>query len=380
MFLPLRKVGLVCLLMFSAPVWSQDVGISGVRIEDLVKYQPESITHLAQLNREISAQLGSVLGGKPIDRILNIVIDEKPLQNGNSINYSVTAFIRYKSGAIQFEKLMVTTNASGTSMRTHLMRSIALSQTNFKVSVGLVDKVVQVLDQENEIRMVFPLGVGSFDEGILNQETSLLTPRFKNAYLSKHAAIQSRTSPKYFAGKPFIRILDGDEKAHTPIGFHAQPNLDPFIRAFDSHGCIRMQTNDLEALYFLVAHHSKSYIPITVSYHLEETITHPFPKRESSYKGIMNTGSKNSPRYTIDRDHLVQTATRQGTPPVHLLYDFDEDNNEEYFDYSSEPCKIKSFGKEPRNGWAYSLTSTLAWQRCDPRQERNRLYRFWVHR
>ncbi len=380
MFLPIRKVGLVCLLMFSAPVWAQDAGISGVRLEDLIKHRPQAVSHLGQVNREISANLSSVLGGRDIDRVLNIVIDEKPTQNGDSVIYPMTAFIRYKNGQIQFEKILVTMNSQGANIRAQLIRSIPLSQTDFKVTVGLVERVAQVVDEEKNIRMVFPLGVGSFDEGILNQETSLLTPRFRTAYLSKHAAIQSRTTPKYFAGKPFIRILDGEKKAHTAIGFHAQPNLDPFIRAFDSHGCMRMQTNDLEALYFLVAHHSKAYIPITVSYNLDEEVAHPFPKRESSYQGIMNTGSKNSPSYTIDRDYLVQTASRKGAPPVHLLYDFDEDHNEEYFNYSSEPCKIKSFGKEPKNGWSSSLTSTLAWERCDPRKQRNTLYRLWVHR
>jgi hypothetical protein len=206
-----------------------------------------------------------------------------------------------------------------------------------------------------------------------------LTPRFKEGYLSKHVAIEERSKPRYFSDKPFIRVLWGSEKKYTGIGFHAQPNLDPFIRAFDSHGCIRMPLEDLELFFHLVDSNPLTYIPITITYHLDIDVDHPFPKVESSYKRVQNVGSIHNPKYTIDRDYLVQTHSKKGTPPVEMLYDFPQDDYENYFSYNSQPCKKKSFGDEPSKGWSYELSSTLKFQRCEPRERRNILYRWWVH-
>lgn len=361
---------LVC--FFSPQAFSLDSGLVGVQFDDIIRHQSELLPEASSLKRFVEEQQAQ-------QKVLFAGLEKEPSFDQGSQSYQVLAFVQYSSNRLIFERMSVARLGSS-SFRLISKQSIPLSQTDFSVEVGLIEKVVVLKDQRNDFLMMFPLGVGSFDEGILNQDYSLLTPRFKNAYLSKRAVIEKRTKPKYFAGKPFIRLLDGDEKLHTPIGFHAQPNLDPFIRAFDSHGCMRMQLNDLDLLYLLVAFNPKNYIPITVSYDLEYPVVHPFPKRTSSYQGILNVGSQNNPMYTLDRDHLVQTTYRQGTPPIHRLRDMDEDNNEELFNYSSEPCRIKSFGKQPRAGWSDSLTSTMKWQRCKPRTERNTLYRLWVHR
>jgi hypothetical protein len=354
-----------------------DKGIIGVNFDDIARHKSSSLPEASALKSYIEGQQIRLFTG--FDKILFLGLENLPQVQGTATRYDVLAFVQYPGRRLVFERLSILADAPR-SFRVLSQASVNLSQTNFRVEVGLVEKIAVLSDKENDLTMIFPLGVGSFDEGILNEEYSLLTPRFKNAYLSKRAVIESRTTPRYFAGKPFIRLLDGEQKAHTPIGFHAQPNLDNFIRAFDSHGCIRMQLNDLDLLYLLVAQNPRNYIPITVAYHLDYEVSHPFPKRVSSYQGIYNVGTRSNPMYTLDRDHLVQTTYRKGQPPVHLLFDQEDDNNEEFFNYSSEPCRIKSFGKEPRRGWAESLTSTLKWQRCQPRTQRNTLYRLWVHR
>src|SRR5690606_4421436 len=87
------------------------------------------------------------------------------------------------------------------------IETIPLAQTNFEVEVGLIDRKVIIKDYANSLKMIFPLGVGGFDEGIQNLgATGLVTPRFQSAWLDKREAYASRTKPAYFAGKPFLRI------------------------------------------------------------------------------------------------------------------------------------------------------------------------------
>jgi hypothetical protein len=378
---PLSLLAAIWLSLSASLAFGFEDGVIGVRLSDLERHAAGRVQAAGRLNQTIENESTQFfLTGKDVEKVLMSFLDDRPQVQGNSTIYQVTSFVQYTSGELVFERMSVSLNRNSGQFSINLVDSIDLQDTDFRVEVGLVDRVAHVFDARRGLRMVFPLGVGSFDEGILNEEYSLLTPRFKNGFLSKRVAIESRTSPRYFAGKPFIRILDGDQKAHTAIGFHAQPNLAPFIRAFDSHGCIRMQLDDLELFYLFVAHNPKQYIPITVNYRLAQTIEHPFPKRNRTFQTVQNVGTAREPMYTIDRDYLVQTHAVGREAPVHRLIDHSWDNNEEVFKYSSEPCRIKSFGNEPRSGWPASLTSNIAWERCEARNRRNRLYRMWVHR
>lgn len=351
----------------------------GIRLADMVNHG-NNVPGLSEVEQYVQqVQTVAFQSGEAIQTLHNVTLSALPTQKSGLALYPLVALVEYTSGQIVFEKFTVTRNLRSGQMSYQMNRSINLSQTRLRAKVALIERILLITDDNSDIRMTFPLGVGSFDEAILNEEPSLLTPRFKVGFLSKQNIIKERTKPKYFAGKPFIRVLWGKNKMHTGIGFHAQPNLDPFIRAFDSHGCIRMQLADLEMLYSLVAENPLTHIPITITYDIDELVFHPFPKRDKSYMGVANVGSNSNPLYTIDRDYLVQTGSRSREVPTHILRDFAEDDYENVFNYSSEPCKIKSFGKEPRNGWDESLTSTIAFQRCDPRKRRNRLYRMFVH-
>lgn len=354
--------------------------VTGVRLEDLAKYStavPGISAVVEQLDQLDERYFRSA---EDIEKLHIVTLRDRPFRNsvGQTV-YPLTAFVEYDDKVFYFEKFDFVESRYGRGFSFRSVESISLEQTRFEAKVGLVKRLIYLEDRQSDIELVFPLGVGSFDEGVFNREASLLTPRFKEGYLSKHVAIEERSKPRYFADKPFIRVLWGSEKKHTGIGFHAQPNLDTFIRAFDSHGCIRMQLDDLEMFFHLVKSNPLTYIPITINYHLDIEVDHPFPKTEKSYKRVQNVGSHYRPKYTIDRDYLVQTEYTRGAPPVELLNDFSRDDYESYFNYSSQPCKIKSFGDEPKRGWSDSLTSTLAFQRCKPREKKNWLYRLWVH-
>lgn len=354
--------------------------IVGVRLEHLAKYSNAvpGISRLAEQTQELDERFFRTR--RDLEKVHTVTLREAPYTNSSSETvYPLTAFVEYDDRVFYFEQFDLIKTSFSERLQFRSVESISLDQTRFTAKVGLVKRVLYLEDTRSDIELVFPLGVGSFDEGVFNREASLLTPRFKEGYLSKRVAIEERSKPRYFSDKPFIRVLWGSEKKYTGIGFHAQPNLDTFIRAFDSHGCIRMPLEDLELFFHLVDSNPITYIPITITYHLDIDVDHPFPKTEQSYKRVQNVGSEYSPKYTIDRDYLVQTQYKRGAPPVELLNDFAADDYENYFNYSSQPCKTKSFGDEPDRGWSEALTSSLAFQRCKPRERRNRLYRWWVH-
>lgn len=378
---PMQAV-LTALLVVLATFFSAqaDDQIVGVRLEHLSQYSKAlpGAADLVQQTQQLDERFFRT--HRKLEKVHIVTLTDSPYTNSSAEKvYPLMAFVEYDDKVFYFEQFDLIKSSYGQRYQFRPVESISLGQTRFKAKVGLVKRVLYLEDTRSDIQLIFPLGVGSFDEAVFNREASLLTPRFKEGYLSKRVAIEKRSKPRYFSDKPFIRVLWGSEKKYTGIGFHAQPNLDTFIRAFDSHGCIRMPLDDLELFFHLVDSNPLTYIPITITYHLDIDVDHPFPKTQNSYKRVQNVGSEYRPKYTIDRDYLVQTEYKKGTPPVDLLYDFVEDDYENYFNYSSQPCKTKSFGDEPRDGWDEALTSKLAFQRCKPRKKRNLLYRWWVH-
>ncbi|CBW26669.1 hypothetical protein BMS_1849 [Halobacteriovorax marinus SJ] len=316
--------------------------VVGVRVEDVVKHLPSFVPGLAHVSKELLKDQDQYFGDKgKVDEVLNLFFNELPKWNGNRVQLKLTALIKYNEDTIAFKKISVEYNS--TDVKEFIVtpeKFTALSSTKLVFDVGLKSRKVVVKDKNSDMTMVFPLGVGSFDEAVLNDEISLLTPRFKNGYLDKSKAIRNRKMPRYFANLPFIRILKGSDAAedYTGIGFHAQPFPDKneFIRAFDSHGCMRMQTPDLWSMYYLVAAGPTKQLPITVKYTANNSEEHPFPKRNKPYKRVANTGSRANPNFTLDRDNLVLVHNNwKESAPVEELYDRSGDNYHQIFNYST---------------------------------------------
>lgn len=210
---------------------------------------------------------------------------------------------------------------------------IPAEQIQMTSELDLIDRKYILRDQTFGLTIVLPVGVGAFDEGVLNfGETSLLTPRFKSGSLKDSATITRREKPRYFANKPFVRIVDGVSNQGTAIGFHTEVN-DSFVRGFDSRGCMRMRDADLFFLHDIVKY-SLKHIPITVAYRTNTPEDHPYPKRNSGFKTVFNAGTQAEPEMVLDRDNLVKTAYKKANPPVDVLVDTDQDHFEDLFEYS----------------------------------------------
>ncbi len=374
----------------------------GVRLWDYWKYLPKVVEDLANVEAALSKSPERFLGTQ-VKEVYNLFLRSGPTVSGQTYKLPLTYFIRDGADVLRFVKVDIIYTSSA-DMRAIPRGSVLLSSTNFRVDVALVDRKAIVSDSANDITMVFPLGVGSFDVGVLHDSVSLLTPRFEEGYLDKRTLIYKREKPRYYADKPFIRITtkrDDLEAGWTGIGFHAQPNLATFVRAFDSHGCMRMQLADLYTLYWIVEGSPRQQTPVSVSYHMDTELSHPFPKRDMPWRQVNNIGSDSAPMYNLDRDGLTEAVLEwkyeapiaelvdQAGDNYHDLYDYDMDWREkERMARHEQMCREKFLGtKELTTQKLFGIGRSRDqrdYEKCVKDGRRSvdlgdRLYRFWVH-
>jgi hypothetical protein len=316
--------------------------IVGVRLDDLVEVYPRSINSIANLKEVFSKNAQAIFNTDSIDVVHDIFFQELPENNSGNNHLELIALVKYKNIGLVFEKLIVEYNDGAVKFSDFQMRHETLGKSSdmiFIASVGLVDRKLILEDVVKNVKLVFPIGVGSFDEGVMNEgRVSLLTPRFQNGFLDKRVVISNRDKPKYFKNKPFIRILKGSdpEKDWTPIAFHIEIN-DQFVRGFDSHGCMRLREMDLMALHDIVMMGGQLQIPITLKYRQDDQSDNPILKRNKIFKTILNKGTKELPFFILDRDNLIQNVLIEDrSAPTDLLIDDPNDNYESLFSYETE--------------------------------------------
>lgn len=315
--------------------------ISGVRIDDIVSTNPSLVPGLANLAAAINKSPERFFNQSAIEVVRDVFFQKMPVMNGAIVKLELIGFVRYKKDVLNFEKITVTYNSNAKKADDFFAQTDAIYPIKdmvFKVSVGLVDRKLIITDTLKDIKIVFPIGVGSFDEGVMNEgQVSIITPRFKNGFIDQRAVISKREKPRYYRGLPFIRILKGNDLVsdHTPIGFHIEINQG-FVRGFDSHGCMRLREMDLMAFHDLIVFGDEQQIPITVDYNTVDTADHPATKKNRSYKTILNKGTAESPFFIYDRDNLVQTSMKEGVDaPIGKLIDQAKDNYHELFNYET---------------------------------------------
>lgn len=379
---------------------SQAKQILGVRLTDLAKHTSSIPNLTSDKAGDLEDKLSRFLPEEyELDKTLNLFVNDFPKVTDRGILLPLTAFGELKENK-EFVFISMDVFFDGENFAVQPKNIIPLSNTLFNLNVSLADRKLVLKDSMNpSLKMVFPLGVGSFDEGVLNDAITLLTPRFENAFINKSTVISERKKPRYFAGKPFIRITTNENPSagHTAIGFHVQPNLDTFVRAFDSHGCMRMQLEDLNFLHDLVLNGPHQRLSIDVKFYTEDNLEHPFPKRNKPYKKVLNAGSSEEPRWAIDRDGLVQTTMDwKNSAPVAQLQDLAGDNHHALFDYEMAWRKaerlenLKKACLEENDYTQEDLSRRerrkleKEYEKCvksgKPRRTlRDRIYRWWVH-
>ncbi len=314
--------------------------VLGVKLEDVVNNYSNLVPGLVNLSNHMKKTPDLFFRNGKILVVHNIFLNKIPENRDGQVTVNLTAYVKYKEVSY-FEKLTINYNnraITPADLTIITDEVINLKDMSFKLSVGLVDRKVIAVDEANDVLMVFPNGVGGFDEGVLNEgSVSLLTPRFHNGFLDQRAVISKRDKPRYFDGKPFIRILKGPSLVDdmTAIGFHTEIN-DSFVRGFDSHGCMRLRLPDLMMLHDLIMDGSARQTPITVLYRTSDPSDHPAGKRNKIYKTVTNNGTLESPFFPLDKDSLVQLRYKDALVPLEKLIDLEDDNYEDIFSYDTQ--------------------------------------------
>ena len=315
--------------------------IIGVRLNDLAASFPSLIPGLANLAANLIKSPEAFFNQNQVEVLHDVFLNRLPDISGNRVKLNLVGFVKYKDQNYYFEKFSVSYDVGATKLvdLSILKEEIMpLKEMMFQVKVGLVDRKVIIEDLMKDVKIIFPIGVGAFDEGVMNEGSiSLVTPRFQNGFIDQRAVITKREKPRYFAGKPFIRILKGSDLTtdSTAIGFHIEIN-DSFVRGFDSHGCMRLREGDLMAFHDLIMNGSALQTPVSVRYRTEDPADHPTTKRNKIFKSILNSGSLTSPFFIYDRDNLVQMVYKENLEaPTELLVDQKDDDYYQVFNYET---------------------------------------------
>lgn len=326
--------------------------VIGVKLDDLVNNFPSLVPGLANVAANIKKTPEAFFQNGNIQVVHTVFLSKLPEVTPGQVRLNLTAFVKYKN-ASKFEKIVVSYNNGAKKMEEVSIQSentIDIRDMAFKMNVGLVERKLIITEPAFDIKLVFPIGVGGFDEGVLNEgKVTLITPRFHNGFIDQRSVISKREKPRYFDGKPFIRILKGPDirTDETAIGFHTEIN-DSFVRGFDSHGCMRLRVPDLMALHDLIMDGSVGQTPINIVYRTADPADHPAGKRNKTYKTVLNVGTKESPFFPLDRDNLVQLTYKESGAPVDRLIDEKNDNYEDVYSYDTN-LQLKDQNERRKN-------------------------------
>ena len=166
-------------------------------IGDIVKFKPETfpdgkviLTALADTDGPLNRILlgdGSELNG-------SISLQEPPIARPSQTEYpSLIAFMKSKEGILflrRFSLMIGEKDHRRVLLDAHvkfdaLGSDLALSQLNFQISVGLLNRLLVLEDPQNQVTLLYPLGVGGIDPGLITEgRVHILTPLFKNDWFA----------------------------------------------------------------------------------------------------------------------------------------------------------------------------------------------------
>lgn len=207
-------------------------------------------------------------------------------------------------------------------------RDLDVSTLEFTVDVGLVQRKLILTDSTHTVQLVFPLGVSAFDLGVSKRGfDELMTPRLTNAWLDPKRAVFAEKAHGY-QDLPFLPLSksNGEEMLYAlhavqhsfedPNSKH-KANFNYIVRAFDSHGCIRVRMHELYSLYFIVVQSKK--VTVNTRYYLDNPLDSVYPFDDTYYNQVKNYGTVNYPQTRKAPAGYYVTETVKGVPPIWKL-------------------------------------------------------------
>jgi hypothetical protein len=294
---------------------------------------------------------------------------QKSVDAAQSSTYEAVALVKSDAAAGDFFRryeIQVSENPHAQRSVTSIkqVQDVPLSETHFAISVGLIQKTFLLEDVDHDIHIIYPLGVGAIDEGVISPgRKRILTPLFHHASIRKSSIDPVVTSPAYFRGLPFMPITNA-YGVETAVAFHITILSDPLwnsrgpnylVRGFDSHGCMRLREKDLTELFTIVMKSAGTHVPVEVNYFILKrdpsgepaeynaalgymSEQHPYPTRIDGYERVENFAPPGRPP-EARRDpveHLIILEDARGQPDLSGLTGFDANDRDDLQEYLRE--------------------------------------------
>lgn len=318
-----------------------------VGLSDVIKYVPGYYSEARAIQIAMQKDPRFIADGARFKYDLHF--EDAPTVSGSLKSYTAVALMNSPKAGDFFRRFLIVTHpATKEVTEVSVLEDIPVKNTHFDISVGLVDRMLVLEDVYNDITMVYPIGVGGVDPGVMSPGTRILTPEFHGAKLEKRRVIAKRTMPAYYRGEPFMPITTG-HGTETPIGFHITiiyddadwkklgPNY--LVRGFDSHGCMRLRQKDLHELFDVVMESPGDSVPVDIDYYVyyrdanmdrnesegQMKQVHPYPLRQDSYQRVKNFAAPGeAPLAKRDpKENLVILEAASGKPDFSQLVGFD---------------------------------------------------------
>lgn len=134
-----------------------------------------------------------------------------------------------------------------------------------EIIVSLDGLTVHLFDRVVGFSAVYPAGVGLKDSrGVSITPTGHFKTGPETSDGWWYAA--RRTVPEYYGGFPFLRITARNSAGHATYGLHG-PITDELIRGYVSQGCVRMASDDIIRLFWMVRDFPNT--PVTIQREVE---------------------------------------------------------------------------------------------------------------
>ncbi len=344
-----------------APIWT-DLG-------DIARYRPDIMPDAAIILSSLRTK-NALYAPNRENFVGNIQLQEYPVAGqADAVNYkNVTAIMQDTEGNLFFRRFSLSVAGNPRAVQSvSILEDIALSDTHFAVNTGLIQRMVLLHDDEHKIFLLYPLGVGSIDAGVMHPgRVSLLTPLYQNAVLKRGTVQSHRTDPSYYRNEAFMPITNA-RGILTPIAFHisilsdddwANKGGNYLVRGFDSHGCMRLRQKDLREFYKIVMNGASEELPVNVSYFVtfensangpiifgsesdtsaEKSLTevHPYPLNLAYYQRVQNVAGPGEPprpgRDPVEGLVLLEKVY-SNAPPLSRLVGIDGDDMTDLNDF-----------------------------------------------
>ncbi|MCA9548305.1 MAG: L,D-transpeptidase, partial [Myxococcales bacterium] len=129
-----------------------------------------------------------------------------------------------------------------------------------EIIVSLEGLTVELIDTATGFHKVYPTGVGA-----RGRDGKSYTPvgRFRTHPDPRNTWFwyPRRYQPEYFDGLPFMRIDARNHEGAQTYGLHG-PITHPLQRGFVSHGCMRMQAEDIVEVFYIMRQHPGARVTI----------------------------------------------------------------------------------------------------------------------